>query len=716
MRVFLAICFFLVSGTSLFCRDTLQILPGNFKQLHGYFLKENWMFTHEKADSLHRPLVFDKDWVKGNPEHPGPPGFFKGDVIWAHLWIKLHPDVLKEPFGIVVHHKGASEIYLDGKLIGTYGIVSDSASTEKRFTPYKVPYYFPIHDTFPHLIAVRYSNHDFAHHFDEQGLPLGGFKIEGVMGNQKNLNAYLMAGILPAIFSILGAILLTLGMLHFLIYLFYRIKRAHLFYSLFVGSLGILFAGGAFSFLNPDTDVQNYTTLFILFVIPFIFISLLAFSYAVVYPKFPRAFWFFFGFGLLTDIVLLLNEDLAIGGILLIMLAAGFESIRAIIVGIRRKVSGSWILGGAIISIALLFILVALTPIILQGDIRVFTLGWMEVFLLTLVFLIFMGIPASMSVYLARDISQTNKSLTAKLAEVEALSQKNLEQEKEKQRILANQNLLLETQVKERTKELEHQKRLVEEKNKDITDSINYARKIQESLLPSPEKIKQLFPDAFVLFKPRDIVSGDFYFVEETPEAKFFALADCTGHGVPGAFMSMIGTSFLHEIISEKKVDDPGLIMDELRNKIISTLKQTGKAGENRDGMDMCLFRFPKAGGEILFAGGNGRFYVTGNNETMEYRCDKQPVGYSEFAKPFSTGKLSPSSGSVIFVFSDGIADQFGGREGKKFKYRRLQELLQKIHALPPQEQKNSIDREIETWKAGYDQVDDICLAGIRIL
>jgi serine phosphatase RsbU (regulator of sigma subunit) len=185
-----------------------------------------------------------------------------------------------------------------------------------------------------------------------------------------------------------------------------------------------------------------------------------------------------------------------------------------------------------------------------------------------------LSIPLSMSIYLAYDFSQTNRNLQKKLVEVEELSAKTIAQEKEKQEILSQQKEVLEIQVEERTREVVQQKKVIEEKNKDITDSINYAKRIQDAILPSEEQIKKMLPESFVLFKPKDIVSGDFYFFAETGGRVIAAAVDCTGHGVPGAFMSMVGANHLKRIVTEQKITDTSKILDELHRQVLHSLNR----------------------------------------------------------------------------------------------------------------------------------------------
>ncbi|MFI5164423.1 MAG: tetratricopeptide repeat protein [Bacteroidia bacterium] len=253
----------------------------------------------------------------------------------------------------------------------------------------------------------------------------------------------------------------------------------------------------------------------------------------------------------------------------------------------------------------------------------------------------------------------------------------------------------------------------IEAKNKDIIDSINYARRIQNAILPGEDEIKKAFPGSFVLYKPKDVVSGDFYWFAERGNKKFIAAVDCTGHGVPGAFMSMIGSALLSEIVNEKNISEPGKILDALREGVIKALKQTGAEGENKDGMDIALCVMD--GNKLQFAGANNPLWIISKNECKEIKADKQPIGIHTQTKAFTNHALDLKKGDNIYIFTDGYADQFGGEKGKKFKQKNLQQLLISISDKPLSEQKKIIDDTIENWKGNLEQVDDILVIGIKV-
>lgn len=255
----------------------------------------------------------------------------------------------------------------------------------------------------------------------------------------------------------------------------------------------------------------------------------------------------------------------------------------------------------------------------------------------------------------------------------------------------------------------------IEEKNKNILDSINYAKRIQQAILPSSQEVKALLPESFVLYMPKDVVSGDFYWIQSKGSKTLFAAVDCTGHGVPGAFMSMIGNTMLNEIVNGKGVVSPGEILDHLRAGIIKSLKQTGNTGENQDGMDIALCSLD--GNKLEFAGANNPLWLINNGSFQEVRADKQPIGiYYGETKPYTNHTFQLQKGDCIYIFTDGYADQVGGSSEKKFKYKQLQELILTNHTKDMDAQKGIYSDAINKWKGRLEQVDDILLIGVRIV
>ncbi|MBK6521690.1 MAG: SpoIIE family protein phosphatase [Sphingobacteriaceae bacterium] len=271
------------------------------------------------------------------------------------------------------------------------------------------------------------------------------------------------------------------------------------------------------------------------------------------------------------------------------------------------------------------------------------------------------------------------------------------------------------------------QKEELFDKNKEITDSINYAKRIQSSLIPKENEFTKSFKDSFVLFKPKDIVSGDFYWIYEKNNKVYYATADCTGHGVPGGFMTMLGLSFLEEIVSLDVAQNPADILNIIRDKIVSTLRQTGSAEENKDGMDVVLCCVDKEKLKLTYAAANNSFYILRKDEKMEYtlienKGDKQPCGFFPDPQPFTLREVELKKDDIIYTLTDGYPDQFGGKTkeirkagGKKFRYKALEMLLIQNCELPFAKQKDLLNQAVEEWRGELDQVDDILIIGVKI-
>ncbi len=258
--------------------------------------------------------------------------------------------------------------------------------------------------------------------------------------------------------------------------------------------------------------------------------------------------------------------------------------------------------------------------------------------------------------------------------------------------------------------QLQLQKLKLEEKQKEITDSITYAKRIQQSLLAHDSQLQKGLQDFFVLYLPKDIVSGDFYWCTETPDSFYLAVCDSTGHGVPGAFMSLLNISFLNEAITEKKIAEPNLILDHTRNQLISNLSQN----DSQDGMDGILVRFEKQNRRITYSAANNAPVIVSNGVAMELPVDKMPIGKGEKQTPFALHEIAVKQGDLLYLTTDGFADQFGGDKGKKFKRSGLKELMLQLTAVPLNAQSERFANEFNKWKGELDQVDDVLIVGIR--
>lgn len=291
--------------------------------------------------------------------------------------------------------------------------------------------------------------------------------------------------------------------------------------------------------------------------------------------------------------------------------------------------------------------------------------------------------------------------------------------------------------IRERLKmerEINEQRKMIDEKNKDITDSIEYSKRIQRSIFIDKEELKTHAPESFILFKPRDVVSGDFYWFcnyeikhEVTSSTGFHykagsrilvvAAVDCTGHGVPGAFMSIIGNTLLNQTLNSITVDSAGTTLDYVNTELKKSLNKNSEDIPLRDGMDIGLCYFDMENKRLEFAGANNPAYIIRKGELIVLAADKQPITASTdvIAKPFTTQVFDLQEGDTVYLFTDGFADQFGGEKGKKFMYKRFKETLLEIHGKPMEAQKELLEQIFENWKGALEQVDDVLVIGIRV-
>jgi serine phosphatase RsbU (regulator of sigma subunit) len=274
----------------------------------------------------------------------------------------------------------------------------------------------------------------------------------------------------------------------------------------------------------------------------------------------------------------------------------------------------------------------------------------------------------------------------------------------------------LEDKVKERTKEVINQKAIIEEKNKNITDSIRYAKKIQQAIAPPVDEFAGFFSDAFILYKPKDIISGDFYWFEEFDNnVVLFAAADCTGHGVPGAFMSLICRDIMDKIIKDENVTTTSQALKLIDQKLVQLIQRTAESSAN-DGMDIALCAYFRNEGFLQFSGAYRPLLVVRNNTIIEYKPNKCSIGGSNsYDKAFNLNKIDVFPGDQIYLFTDGYADQFGGENEKKFMYKNLKELILQISNEPMAVQRKLLDEAFLSWKGSLEQVDDVCIMGVRV-
>jgi len=326
---------------------------------------------------------------------------------------------------------------------------------------------------------------------------------------------------------------------------------------------------------------------------------------------------------------------------------------------------------------------------------------------------------------------ETKYETEKKEAQIQILDQKNqLQEETIKRRnqviiffiigfilILASAAMLLRLnrRINKANVELANKNEVITKQKEEITDSIKYARRIQRAVLPSDEDASNLLPEHFILFRPRDIVSGDFYWIGQKDNKIIVVAADCTGHGVPGAFMSMLGVSFLNEIVHKEEVTQANLILNELRTSVKTTLSQTGAEGEAKDGMDIALIIIDMQKNTIQFAGAYNPLYLIRNGELLETKADKMPIGiYIKERESFTNHEIKIQKGDTFYIFSDGYVDQFGGTDRRKFMSKPFKAMLTEIQPKPLHEQREILNQRIDEWRGDIPQVDDMIVIGVR--
>ena len=328
---------------------------------------------------------------------------------------------------------------------------------------------------------------------------------------------------------------------------------------------------------------------------------------------------------------------------------------------------------------------------------------WFIITSILLVLLIFWLISKWRIRILQKQNEKLEQIVTVRTAQI---TEKNIELEAQKEEIKTQRDV-----AEEQRDEIAHQK-------KDIEDSILYAKRIQHAILPPEKLISRLMPENFILFRPRDIVSGDFYWAAEKNDITYYAAADCTGHGVPGAFMSMLGISFLNDIIrTTTKVLSAAEVLDKLKAKVIEALHQTGEAQEAKDGMDIALCKIDSKKGIAEFAGAFNPLYIIRNNEMIITEADRMPIGIYDFDdidQTFTNNVIKLQKGDALYTFSDGYVDQFGGPRDKKFMVGRFKKMLLSIQDKNMEEQRKHLNDTIENWMVDYEQIDDIIVIGFK--
>jgi serine phosphatase RsbU (regulator of sigma subunit) len=671
-------------------------------------LENNYYFLYKnKIDTSYTKKEYNDDqWTSMQCEDAL--GFedndhFNGQATFR-LYYKFTDSTINTPVVCDLYHKGASAIYIDGKLIKNYGKLGTSKNDEKIIIPRFDPIYIQHNDTLQHTLTILYTNYsglnNLRNHHNDVGIQ---FKILFFSDYEDDLSGtYLLHNFLIGLFAFFFA----LAIAHFFLYFADRSKRFNLFYALFLIMVSCTSIRPVISNYTESPGFLDLIDKISIYFIPLCLFFLLNLVYSFFNKKLNKFFYVQAIFFICFIIAHLLGFNTIAGLAYSSLFFSTYVGVTIIAIkAIRHKYNGGNYLGWGVLLFTIFFILGAVSTGIGEG-------GMLFYFFISAAIL---SLPISMTAYLSHDFATTSRSLKQQLAANEALSQKTIQQEKEKQEMLSDQNKILETQVNERTKEIATQNKVLEQQKKEITDSINYSKRIQQSMLPPLEEIYASLTEAFVLFRPKDIVSGDFYWFHKSTEEIFIAAADCTGHGVPGAIMSMLGTEKLNEAAGQ--TNDVSMILSLVNKGVKKSLRQSESENSTRDGMDIAICSFNTSMTELNYSGANRPIWIirSGTTSIEEIKATKTAIGgTTDDNQVFEKHQITLQKGDTIYIFSDGYADQFSP-ENKKLMTRKFKEIILSIQNLNIADQRDHLDDFMTKWKGNMEQTDDIMVIGVRV-
>ncbi len=697
-------------------------------------VEANWLYFGYDNNALKNNTLKDSAFrvitqtcmyfIDDSPASPSEPDEidFKG-IGWYKLYFKMPLKQINKVYSLTVSLMGASEIYFDGHLLKSFGKIGADGKTleSKKIMEEDVSYYMD--DTLVHTIAIRYSFSDYEVLYNKfNHTEVGPYVVFNHSNNEDSDSKYM--DVFYSGTSMLAAFFIALFLIHLLIFLFYKEKTFHLYYSLFLLFLALSFFEIYYVRFIDDPRTYLWVAQFDELFFPACCFFLVTLLNRLMNVKRSKHYIFL----IIVFVVLILNTiffwTFGDSLIITIVMYTYFNTLAHSIVGIRRKIPSAKFLGWGILSFTISILVAILLTILMSTVFSGSSLEGLSLYLMIIGLVVaVLSIPISMTAYLAFDFANTNKSLVHQLNEIDGLNKKSIEQEKEKQEILENQNKVLETQVNERTKEIGEQNKILEHQKKEITDSINYAKRIQQALLPELESIKKALPNSFVYYLPKDIVSGDFYFFNEFagtadhPGRKgkeepgiFIAAADCTGHGVPGALMSMIVHEKLEAAI--KIHNQPGEILHSINKQVKDALKQH-QTDASRDGCDIALCKIQ--GNTLSYAGAYRPLYLFyKNGDFVEIKATKTAIaGLTPYDQQFVQHQFNVSELKAVYMFSDGYADQFGGQKSKKLTTKKFKELLKTVVDSPVKDQNVQLETFFTGWRGNVEQIDDVLVIGI---
>ena len=693
------------------------------KNVFGLVLK-NKGWRYKDGDNLEwaNPRYDDSDWEKISTTELNLSDSllqnWSGN-IWVRLKFKVDSSLIGKPISFYFRGLGASEIYLDGVKIFEFGKIGTNIKNEQAQYIFKDSFTVSLNDSNTHTFAIRHSNHFFlklGSKVPSTDVSLGtNFSISYVGKTNTNLNSLDQRfGYIFYLFLATSTLLTFVSFFHLSIYFFVREDATNLWFGLVALSISINLI-----IVFKSTIIASLTTAFILTTINYIvrvlyYIFILRFLYFCFYPK-PPLSWFLLLVLLSINILLIFVLPYQYNPPTIYETMYWFistplcllEIVRILIKAIIKKKKNAFIIGWGFGLFTVLWCFLMLYNL---TDIGIKFIHMVVVFIVSQLFLIL-----SMQVFVLRHNRSKEKEV--------------LQLAKDKAEILENQKEKLEEQVQERTEELQTANEeilaindtltetleTVEEQRDEILSSIQYAQRIQASILPRDDYFQKLLPEHFILFQPRDVVSGDFYWLAESNSKIVLTAVDCTGHGVPGAFMSMVGNDLLNAIVKDKHISKANEILTQLHKDVRQALQQ--KETQTNDGMDMALVSIDLKNKILEFAGAKNPLIYIQNGELHQIKGDIMGIGgvQQERERVFTAHEIDISKPTTFYLFSDGYQDQFGGKKGRKFMTKRFRELLFDIHKKPMQEQKSILETTLKDWRGKEEQVDDILVMGVRV-
>jgi len=595
----------------------------------------------------------------------------------------------------------SAKLWVNGSFCFERGKVADNS--EQSEAAFITEYYSPInYDNGRDTLDIIIQTSDFVY-----GGPAAGLRRKVVFGPVAQINAERIKT--GSINALLIGISLLIAIYHIVLFLYRRNELSYLIFALMsiVLACWTIYSSGIF------TELFSYEGYFRFGSIgPSFFSPLIVLFYYYIYREevHKKAVIAFLTLGLIFWLIYLFSSTIFMSKILTIYLLnivippaylLGYSLVKALF---RRR-------QGSILSFLSLIIFYAtvLHDVLLTN-------GYITGFGNYISSQGFVALIIMQSLVLAQMFSHTfNKNLSLSM-NLEKLVEERTKTIDEQKAILEKQNQDLQFQKEE----IKAQSEMVIQRNEEITDSLNYAMKIQSAVLPPEQYFHEILNDVFIYFKPRDIVSGDFYWIKQVNQYVILAAADCTGHGVPGAFMSMLGMSYLNEIVHRREITQANQVLNELRREIRNSLRQHGQPEESKDGIDMALCVIDEKNRVLQYSGANNPLYLirdkNGGPQLLEYKPDQMPLGYYQGRfKAFKNNNVQLEFGDVFYLFSDGFMDQKGGEEGKKFLSKNFKRLLMEIYEEPMQDQQMILDATFSDWKGDNPQVDDVLVIGVRV-